>query len=274
MSECTGATTFSTDAHHAWGSCGWAMQGTELSIRDQETKEAMPVGEDGEVCFRGRHIMLGYMANPDLGEAHVAEITKKNAETIDAFGWLHSGDKGRIEESGMCHITGRYKELIIGAGGENVAPGPVEDGIKKRCGAISNVMMIGDKRKFNVAVITLKVVGATGEEPGGVELDSASKQVDPASTTIAEASKPGSAMVKAIEAAIVATNKDPECCPMPPSKIQKFTILPADFSVVTDELTPTFKLKRSVVEGKYKAFIDKMYELADAGNKDSYIPFE
>ncbi len=71
--------------------------------------------------------MMGYMANPALGEAHVQEIEKKTAETIDQEGFLHSGDKGMITVDGMCRITGRYKELIIGAGGENIAPTPIED---------------------------------------------------------------------------------------------------------------------------------------------------
>jgi long-chain-fatty-acid--CoA ligase ACSBG len=269
MSECTGATTWSTDAHHIWGSCGWAMNGTELSIRDADSGKEVPRGEQGEVCFRGRHIMLGYMANPDLGPEHIAEIKKKNEEAIDKDGWLHSGDKGKIEANGMCYITGRYKELIIGAGGENVAPVPVEDGVKKRCPVISNVMMVGDKRKFNVCLVTLKTVGATGDEPGTDEL--MPQTVDSACKTIADASKPSSAIVKAIEAAIVATNKDPECCPMPPSTIKKFTILPSDFSVRTDELTPTFKLKRSVAEAKHTAFIDTMY---DDACKTNYVPYK
>merc|ERR1712196_6779 len=102
-------------------------------------------------------------------------------------------------------------------------------------------------------------------------LDSAAKAVDADSSTIADASKPDSAMVKAIEAAIIATNKDPECCPMPPSRIQKFTILNTDFSVNTDELTPTFKLKRSVAEAKHTAFIDTMY---DDACKDAYVPYK
>jgi len=271
MSECTGATTWSTDEHHIWGSCGWAMNGTELSIRDADTGAEVPIGTDGEVCFRGRHIMLGYLANSDLGKDHVKEIQEKNAEAIDKDGWLHSGDKGKIMPSGMCHITGRYKELIIGAGGENVAPVPVEDGIKTRCPAISNVMMVGDKRKFNVAVITLKVIGATGDVPGGDQLAEVCNGIDAGAKTVAEASKPGSAIAKAVEAAIIAVNKDPACCPMPPSKVQKFTILPVDFSVEGEELTPTFKLKRSVVEGKYKAFIDTMYDEGNA--KASYIQY-
>merc|ERR1719261_817029 len=106
---------------------------------------------------------MGYMANPDLGEKHVAEIEKQTADTIDRDGWLHSGDKGMITENGMVKITGRYKELIIGEGGENIAPVPIEDKVKASCGAINEVMMVGDKRKYNVALVTLKAVGANGE---------------------------------------------------------------------------------------------------------------
>ena len=72
--------------------------------------------EQGEICYRGRNIMMGYLANPDLGPEHVAEIAQKNEEAIDSNGWLHSGDKGCVDVRGMHRITGRYKELLIGAG--------------------------------------------------------------------------------------------------------------------------------------------------------------
>merc|ERR1719160_446021 len=104
--------------------------------------------------------MMGYMANPDLGPRHVAEIEKKTKETIDNEGWLHSGDQGMVTEKGMVKITGRYKELIIGSGGENIAPVPIEDHVKKMCDGICEVMMVGDKRKYNVALVTLKAVRA------------------------------------------------------------------------------------------------------------------
>merc|ERR1719181_2728196 len=100
---------------------------------------------------------MGYLANPVLGEAHVKEIEKKTKDAIDDEGWLHTGDKGAMDENGMVRITGRYKELIITAGGENIAPVPIEDCIKKHCLAISYVIMIGDKKKFNTCLVTLKV---------------------------------------------------------------------------------------------------------------------
>lgn len=94
MSECTGATTWSTDECHLWGSCGYAMQGTEVAVFNPESKElvpfaadifAPPEAEQGEICYRGRHIMMGYLANPALGPEHVAEIEKKTAGAIGAW---------------------------------------------------------------------------------------------------------------------------------------------------------------------------------------------
>merc|ERR1719189_464358 len=123
--------------------------------------------------------MMGYMAQEDLGEKHLAELNKKTAETIDSEGWLHSGDKGLKTQTGLIKIAGRYKELIIGEGGENIAPVPIEDEVKKLCDGIAEVMMIGDHRKYNVAVVTLKAVGANGESPGTDQLDSGAKRVNP-----------------------------------------------------------------------------------------------
>merc|ERR1712060_978966 len=109
------------------------------------------------------------------------------AETIDNEGWLHSGDKGMITEQGMAKITGRYKELIIGEGGENIAPVPIEDQVKKSCDGICEVMMVGDHRKYNVALVTLKAVGANGEVPGTDDLDAGAKRLSPDVQKISQA---------------------------------------------------------------------------------------
>jgi long-chain-fatty-acid--CoA ligase ACSBG len=284
MSECTGATTWSLDNAHVWGSCGFAMPGTEVKIfrcnsDDMNDKKECPLAvdifnateeEQGEICFRGRHIMAGYMANPALGEEHVAAINEKNRGAIDDEGWLHSGDKGCMGQNGMLKITGRYKELIIGAGGENIAPVPIEDEIKKICPIISNILMIGDKRKFNVAVITLKAKGATGESPGTDDLDGEAAALKPSVTTISQAMQ-DETFIKTITDAITATNNNTAVVPSNPAKIQKFTILPADFSVETGEMTPTLKTKRSVVDKKHKEVIDRMY--APENIRNAYIPF-
>jgi long-chain-fatty-acid--CoA ligase ACSBG len=209
------------------------------------------------------------MAQPDMGEEHVKEIQQKNEAAIDHQGWLHSGDKGCLSAEGMFRITGRYKELIIGAGGENIAPVPIEDEIKRLCPIISNFIMIGDKRKFNAALVTLQAEGATGVQPGTNVLAGAAAALDATITTIEQAAAEGSPHVKAIAEAIKATNKNPNVVPNNASTIQKFSILPHDISVDTDELTPTYKLKRNVIDEKYKPAIDAIYE-----DKREYVPFQ
>merc|ERR1719201_3051752 len=145
---------------------------------------------------------MGYMAQADLGSAHILDIEKKTSETVDSEGWLHSGDKGMITEKGMLKITGRYKELIIGDGGENIAPVPIEDSVKKLCDGICEVMMVGDKRKYNVALVTLKAVGANGEVPGTDKLDAGAARVKKEVTTISGAMDDAD-WIKAVQDAIV-----------------------------------------------------------------------
>ena len=113
MSECTGAVTWSTDQTHLWGSCGFAVPGCEVKVfrvADDGSKTECPPATDifapteeqqGELCYRGRNIMMGYMANPDLGQEHLDEIEKKNRSAIDEDGWLHSGDKGCVGTTGV-----------------------------------------------------------------------------------------------------------------------------------------------------------------------------
>lgn len=99
----------------------------------------------GEIQIRGRHVMMGYLNNK---EATVDCITKD--------GYFKSGDQGRFDKGGYLKITGRIKELIITAGGENVAPVPIEDQFKEQCPVCSNIMLIGENRRFMAALITLK----------------------------------------------------------------------------------------------------------------------
>jgi len=280
MSECTGVVTWSVDSCHVWGSCGWALPGVEVKVFKtgaQGYVECPPARdpihpteeEQGELCFRGRNIMMGYLANPELGQEHVDQIKKKTNNAIDSEGWLHSGDKGCVDSFGMFWITGRYKELIIGAGGENIAPVPIEDNVKSLCPGISNFIMIGNKRKYNVALVTLKAKGANGEQPGSDELDSAALTVSHGINSISGASR-DKKWIETIKQAIISTNNNGSCCPSNASRIQKFTILPCDLSIVGGELTPTLKTKRSVVDKKYTPIIDKMYNTA---SRDPYVPF-
>merc|ERR1712032_1296930 len=265
-------TTFNTKFCCRWNTIGYAPLGLQVGVfntMDMAGKGMVPVApckdiskpeesEMGELCFRGRNIMMGYMANPELGEEHVKEMEKKNKETFSKDGWLMSGDKATMDAKGMFRITGRYKELIITAGGENVAPVPIEDWIKSNYECISNIVMIGDKRKYNTCLITLKLEGATGLEPGTNKLLRVVKGMCD-SATIEEAIQ-DPAVLKYCEGALKAVNANQKVVPSNACKIQKFKILPLDFSVSGEEFTPTLKLKRSFVAAKYIEYIDAMYE--------------
>jgi len=217
------------------------MNGVETKI--DHVKGRDKVGE-GELCLRGRHVMMGYMKDKE-----------KTREAIDPDGFLHSGDVARVDEYGMLHITGRIKELLITAGGENVAPVPVEDSIKSFLPAISNVMMVGDRRKYNTALVTLKT--RPDEKTGDFtnELVGPAAQVNPAITTV-DAARNDAKWRAYVQAGIDAANKR---AVSNAQTVQKFAILPTDFSIPGGELTPTLKVKRGVVAEKYKQIIDAMY---------------
>jgi long-chain-fatty-acid--CoA ligase ACSBG len=127
MSETCGGHTMNSFHKFRLDKAGYCLPGADLKIDNPDTN-----GE-GEICMRGRNIMSGYLKNE--------QATK---DTIDALGYLHSGDKGKIDKDGFLKITGRIKELIITAGGENVAPVPIEDQFKEACPPCSNIMVVGE----------------------------------------------------------------------------------------------------------------------------------
>ena len=141
---------------------------------------------------------------------------------------------------------------------ENIVPVPLEDNIKKLCPAVSNVMMVGEKRKYNTLLVTLKAVGATGELPGSDELTGPALEVSPGVTSVKEAQLHPD-FLKAVQAAVDATNKDRRICSNDTFKVQRFRILSRDFSVATGELTPILELERSVACEVWKGEIEEMY---------------
>jgi long-chain-fatty-acid--CoA ligase ACSBG len=243
MSETCGPATMSAAFRFKFGACGFRLQGCELKLDHVEGRDKE--GE-GEICFRGRHVMMGYLYN----EA-------KTAETIDKEGWLHSGDVGSIDDEGMLRITGRIKELIIGAGGENIAPVPIEDAIKSRCPGIANIVMVGDKRKYNVALVSVKCTLnlETGEPTD--QLAGEALEVNPGLKTVSEAIVDDT-WKQYIEAGIAQYNASPQC-PSNAQKIQKFCFMPADLSIPGGELTGTMKMKRDFIAQKYATLIESMY---------------
>src|SRR6185436_4599108 len=132
MSECTGPATFSLADRYRYGKVGRAIEGTEVVT-----------AEDGEVLMRGPHIFLGYFKNEQA-----------TREVVDSGGWLHSGDIGEIDADGFLKITDRKKELIITSGGKNIAPAIIE-GKLRQIPAVSQAVVIGDRRNYLVALVTL-----------------------------------------------------------------------------------------------------------------------
>jgi len=139
LSETTGAATVCYNNNFSLNHCGQEMPGSSMIIAnpDEEGK--------GEICLKGRYVMMGYLKNE-----------KATRECITEDGYFKSGDQGRIE-NGFLKITGRIKELIITAGGENIAPVPIEDNFKIECPACSNIMVVGENERFMGALITFKV---------------------------------------------------------------------------------------------------------------------
>ncbi|KAF0700073.1 Aste57867_9392 [Aphanomyces stellatus] len=237
QSECTGPTSFAVPGAWKIGTVGRPMEGTQMKVVDGTQ----------ELIYQGRNTMMGYL------KSETATV-----ETIDAQGWLHSGDCGKLDEDNFCMITGRIKELIITAGGENIPPVLLEDAIKEEIPLLSNVMAIGDRRKFLTAVLTLKVVVDADGNPTD-QLDGNSlaimKEIDSSATTVAQAKE--CAKVKAyIDKNLKKANGR---AASRAQHIQKYHILDKDFSIAGDELTATLKLKRRIVMAKYEDVIEAMY---------------
>jgi len=190
------------------------------------------IAEDGEVLIRGGNVMAGYFKNEEA-----------TAETIDGDGWLLTGDIGEIDDEGFLRITDRKKDLIVTAGGKNVAPQRIEQ-IMRTSQYIGQVVAIGDKRKFISALITL--------DPDAISHWAVEKGLG---TDDLEALAADPMVRELIEAEVAERNKQLASY----ESIKKFHILPQDFTIEAGELTPTLKVKRKVVTQRNQADIDAMY---------------
>jgi long-chain acyl-CoA synthetase len=224
LTESSAASFVNRPDAYKFGSVGLPLPGTEIKIEE----------EDGEILLRSRGIMRGYYNLPDV-----------TAETLTEDGWLRTGDIGKIDARGMLRITDRKKDLIKTSGGKYVAPQHLEGKLKALCPYLSQVLVHGNNRNFCTALVTLdpESIPKWADDEGIGTLSS---------VEIAGHGKTNGMIQSAVD----------ELNSGLPSyeTIKKFYIVPEDFSVESGELTPSLKVKRKVIEDRYKLVLDGFYE--------------
>jgi len=222
MSETTGAFTTNTPGAFRLGTVGRPVPGIEVQIAD-----------DGEILTRGPLNTPGYLNLPE-----------QTADLIDADGWLHTGDIGSIDDDGFVRVVDRKKELIITAGGENVSPAAVENLLVAHP-LIGQALAYGDRRPYLVALLTLDSgVAPAWAKAHGIE-----------HTSLAEL-----AAHEAVRAEVGRAVADTNSKLARVQQIKYWELLPVEWTAESEELTPTFKLKRRVVHAKYADVIDGLYQ--------------
>jgi len=206
LTECTTAAAVNRPNRLRFGTVGLPLPGFEVRT-----------AEDGELLIRSPTIFAGYYKDE--------EATR---EVLGEDGWLHSGDLGEIDEDGFIRITDRKKDIIVTAGGKNVAPQNLENALKL-APLVSQALVVGDRRRYVAALITVDPAVAEGLSPGQVQ-ERVQKIVDEANSDLSRF-----------------------------EQIKRFAILPREFSAEEDEVTPTLKLKRRVCAEHFAAEIEELY---------------
>jgi long-chain acyl-CoA synthetase len=212
MSETSAMATLNPPGRIRVGTVGPPIPDTEVKL-----------AEDGEIMVRGPQVMKGYRNMPE-----------KTAEALGDDGWLLTGDVGEFDDAGYLRIVDRKKELIINAAGKNMSPANIEAKLKAASPLIAQVVAIGDRRPYNVALITLdqETLGARG------------------------AAAEDEAIVEEVAAAVAAGNERLSRV----EQIKRYTVIPGEWAPGGEELTPTLKLKRRPIERKYETEIDALYD--------------
>lgn len=222
MSETSAVTTINPVDAPRFGTVGVPIPGTEVVL-----------SQDGEILVRGGGVMRGYHRDPD-----------RTVETLDADGWIHTGDIGSFDERGYLRIVDRKKELIINSGGKNMSPSAIEGAIKAASPLVGSVVAIGDDRPYVTALITL-------------DSDTAQQLADrlgiPECT--AEAMSRHPEVEAEIMRAVDAANKRLSRV----ESVRRWRVLPEFWQPGGDELTPTLKLRRVPIGKKYADVIDELY---------------
>jgi long-chain acyl-CoA synthetase len=191
------------------------------------------IADDGEVLVKGDLVFRGYWNNPTA-----------TADALDDDGWFHTGDLGDLDDDGFLKITGRKKELIVTAGGKNVAPAVLEDRLRAHP-IVSQVLVVGDRQPFIAALVTIDLEAW----PGWL-----AQHGHPAGTPVAQLRDDAELRFE-VQAAVDEANRAVSAA----EAIKKFRILPTDFTEATGELTPSLKVKRNVVLKEYADEIAAIY---------------
>ncbi len=221
LTETSAASTVNRPNALRIGTVGQPMPGARAKI-----------AEDGEILLGGGQIFIGYWNNPTA-----------TAEAIEPDGWFHSGDIGEIDDDGFVRITGRKKELIVTAAGKNVAPAVLEDRLRANW-LVSQCMVVGDAKPFIGALVTI--------DPESFPAWAA--QNGKGSATVADMVDDPD-LNAAIQAAVDEANKAVSQA----EAIKKFAILPVDWTEEGGQITPSLKLKRSVVMAEFSDEVERLY---------------
>ena len=206
LTECTTAATVNRPNRYRFGTIGPPMPGQEVTVAD-----------DGELLIRGETVFAGYLKDDPA-----------TREVLGDDGWLRSGDLGEIDDDGFVRITGRKKDLLVTAGGKNVAPQNLENALKQSR-YVSQAVIVGDRRPYVAALVTLDPESTAGMDDGAAR--------------------------DRVQEAVDEVNRDLSRF----EQIKRFAILPRDFSAEEGEVTPTLKLKRRVIEQHFADEIERLY---------------
>jgi long-chain acyl-CoA synthetase len=222
LTETTAASTVNRPSAIHVGSVGQPIAGASVKVAD-----------DGEILIKGDHVFTGYWNN-----------AAATAEAIDGQGWFHSGDLGTIDDDGFVSITGRKKEILVTAGGKNVAPAVLEDRLKANW-LVGQCIVVGDGKPFIGAVVTI--------DPESWPAWLAQNSI-PATTTIAEMTQ-DPRLTAVVQSAVDEANKAVSHA----EAIKKFSIVPVDWTEEGGQLTPSLKIKRRVIMEEHASDVSSLY---------------
>jgi long-chain acyl-CoA synthetase len=220
LTECTTASNFNRPERYRFGTVGPALPGFEVRIAD-----------DGEVLIRSETVFQGYFKDPEA-----------TAEVLLADGWLRSGDIGTIDEDGFLAITDRKKDILVTAGGKNVAPQNIENDLKTSK-YVSQALVVGDRRPYVAALITL-------DEPE-IGKWAAAQGIDGDVASLSRDER----VLELLQSVVDAANRDRSRF----EQVKRFAILPRDFTIEHGEVTPTLKLRRRAVSEHFEREIEELY---------------